>query len=642
MASFEYQPVDDGDPRRKCCETYHFRTGLDLPVPKQLSDEEIKVEAQRFSNRVLLNSTKLNACMKRFESIIYKRWLKKSPAQRRNMLLQAWPHMSKKPRSDFANSRAHRKKLSPTHSTETYLFHYINAVDLQKDHLLLLFLFSRSHNLPITFVEADLRNAHRGPLWPEDVEVDALGMEFGDGLSPQRYGRLVVNQQDNTQKTLNPLYPPIVGLFILEVQDGIYDFLVAICKTILHDYDPSQWMLAPVQESVVPPPPPRFGGEWLSAPALAFEAPYRKSELPTLQHIQLLIESKCFEAKDHIFHLRDDPAYFVHHWTETRWHDDQIHCADKGKFKLNGVCSFTIAAAVTMGSAWYNFHLWQVLSRVLGMMRPLEVQLRDADPSTGRLNEEDEWHWAGLDAFLEEAVESSVNILMRGMWVSPKMLPTTDLDFTKPERIPWQPKPKCSHAVYRIHSLFTSLITKEQIKLHGFPHIVQEIQYMIDTDNEANDLLDEWVLSKFSDLAVVTELQRQLKAFTPWVRAWRSHKQNEQYKRGVVEPYRVRDDNYMTLFDLFCRRHVDLIGNPSDETWAYPMDKRRSKATTDQMRATEAHFSKLWGEIDAYFKESKIRLMGLAFPQVDASMDRPSVTNSQSKHQHTDPISSSL
>ena len=66
---------------------------------------------------------------------------------------------------------------------------------------------------------------------------------------------------------------------------------------------------------------------------------------------------------------------------------------------------------------------------------------------------------------------------------------------------------KLSDAERRVDLLFHAIINDDQRELHGDNHLVQEIQYMLDTDVEAGQLVDSWVTSIFADLAMLTELK---------------------------------------------------------------------------------------------------------------------------------------
>jgi hypothetical protein len=130
MASYTYELIELGDDAHglgcKCC---RFSSGLDLPKPKDLSIDEIRKHGIKFSTSIIKDWAILHAVVKRFEAKIQKRWLKKGLKQRQQILLQAWPDMSKDHRPDFASVRNTKRAYTPrsrTTPSQAYLWPYIN------------------------------------------------------------------------------------------------------------------------------------------------------------------------------------------------------------------------------------------------------------------------------------------------------------------------------------------------------------------------------------------------------------------------------------------------------------------------------------------------------------------------------------
>lgn len=183
---------------------FNALTGTDLPIPTDLSIQEIERATKHFNASIFKDWTILNATLKRYEATIQKRWMyvsclqnsvsplawrfasievtsqqrrfelilteahrKKNVKARRDILLRAWPSMSATHRPDFVNLRAVKKQAprSRTCMAEAYLWPYINLEDLQQRNFLLVFLNSRGRNLPDTFRLADVKAAHLGDGW---------------------------------------------------------------------------------------------------------------------------------------------------------------------------------------------------------------------------------------------------------------------------------------------------------------------------------------------------------------------------------------------------------------------------------------------------------------------------------------------
>ena len=128
-------------------------------MPRFLSAVEVSTESFERSKRIFENWGKLNDCLKQYEDVLQKRWIKKTREQRKKVLLTAWPHMATSHRPDFEAMRQEDSRVriaKKTRFRNEYLFPYINQEDLLKPHNLLLFLHSRGHNKPGVFAYFDV------------------------------------------------------------------------------------------------------------------------------------------------------------------------------------------------------------------------------------------------------------------------------------------------------------------------------------------------------------------------------------------------------------------------------------------------------------------------------------------------------
>ena len=233
-------------------------------------------------------------------------------------------------RPDFIGFRNVYKNSprSRTCPSAAYLWPYINLEDLQQHNLLLLFLRARGRNLPEVFVDADLNTAHLGREWEfkEDREwlpdsqtsqkevaqffekprhekkSDGCRMQFHNQRSAHSYGRLVSNSTANNLPGAQ-LFHPSDGLLALEIQQGIYSFLLACAMAILHDIESSQYFLAPYQP--VPTLPEPTTNEWPSLTAHMLEVPYRVPQRLDLDRLKSLVASRRGSAEDHLWMLRE-------------------------------------------------------------------------------------------------------------------------------------------------------------------------------------------------------------------------------------------------------------------------------------------------------------------------------------------------
>ena len=117
MASYTYKFIELGEDYSFGCKCCRFDHGTDLPIPKKLSDEEISKLATRFSHSIFADWSTLNAVLKRYETTIQKRWLKKTPKQKREILLKASPDMPMTHRPDFLGYRDSHKNAPRSRTT---------------------------------------------------------------------------------------------------------------------------------------------------------------------------------------------------------------------------------------------------------------------------------------------------------------------------------------------------------------------------------------------------------------------------------------------------------------------------------------------------------------------------------------------
>lgn len=499
-----------------------------MPVPKKLTNDEIAVLARKFSHQIFADWTKLNAILKRFEEVIQKRWMKKNEKKRRAILLQAWPDMAPTHRPDFVGFRKVFKNTtrSRTMLSKSYLWPYINLEDLLQRHLLLLFINSRGRNLPDRFVSMDVDSAHLGKGWNFDDDNLADGtivrfdpVKHKDGVSllllheardPCTYGKIVVCKGDEPLKKSAFMYHPRFGLLGLEIQQGIYSFLLDVVKLILHDVEPDQFFLAP---HVPAPPVPRQKTEgWLSFSAQTLEAPYGVPQILDLERIKSLVSARRSAAEDHLWLLREDPGYFLETLKDWKEHDT---------ITVKHSCSrcYNVVAAKMISDAFTYFSFWYHISRLLQDLSPLEDQLRRADQECLRLPRKEELIWAEILEVVDYLIFEPINALRIGVPPSPRLRHCFDLpdhpSTSDPLTFKWSPKWKISDSERRVTGLVLALVDSEQRELHSLNHIIQEFQYMMETDPASADLIDPWINSQIADLALLSELKLRVEGLQP-------------------------------------------------------------------------------------------------------------------------------
>lgn len=597
MTSYTYNFIELGDEHALGCKCCRLAMGYDLPVPKKLSTEEIKHHATRFAHAIFKHWVDLNAILKRFEPTIQKRWLKKSPKQRCEILLKAWPDMAKQHRPDFMGFRDVGKTAprSRTCPSAAYLWPYINLEDLQQRHFLLLFLSARGRNLPEVFIDADVGNAHVGRGWDEnrgdtDVNTPQHGLHFDKQRSPLRYGILLCSFPGLPGKILKPrgntpskvgnkyLYESFSGLLGLEIQDGIMKFLLLCAKLILHDIDPKQFYLAPHQPKPVLLNP--SATQWPSLTDQSTEAFYRVPQHFNFERLQVLVDARKASAEDHLWMLREDPGYFTDNIKEWKEHNRDM---------LQHACSTCWRRVAThmLEDSFNWFFFWDYVLQVLTRISTCATQRANDPPKEKILVKKETKLWIELSRIVNAVLWISVARLRKGVPPSPRLRHCYD------QRIGtegWFLKPRCSPAERRVDLLFDTISNPVQWIIHPLHGLCQEIQRMLDTDTEASQLLDSWIIAHFSDLAMLSELKSRITArFDPGSLEWRQVRAQVE----LSEDYFAQEERYGMKLKFFtavgnaCYAST-YLGDPTDGSFDHPATKARTQANNTRMMESEA------------------------------------------------------
>ena len=291
----------------------------DMPIPNILSYSDVKRLSRQRVLHIFANWERLHTILQRYEDVLRKRWMKKTQEQRRNVLLTAWPHMSKTHRPDFQalQRESEQQRRTATRFRDAYLFPYINLEDLSKAKNLLLLLHSRGHNKPDVFAYFDLM-MQRIAVDVRAVTISFLGgysMQLTGETSADTYGRLVSHANPNeasiVMTTAGLGMHPGRGLLVLEVQDKLLSFLVKCTEIILQDIQldnsiPSTSQIPPPLLTLVLP----TDTQWPSVAITASEAPYKVPVQFDFSRLMALVNAKRAEAEDYVWSLREDPRYF--------------------------------------------------------------------------------------------------------------------------------------------------------------------------------------------------------------------------------------------------------------------------------------------------------------------------------------------
>ncbi|KAF2840650.1 hypothetical protein M501DRAFT_1023066 [Patellaria atrata CBS 101060] len=510
--------------------------------------------------------------------------MKKTTQQRKDILLTAWPNMSTTHRPDIDAWKMKNDRTSKS-KEDTYYFPYINLEDLTKPRLLLLFFNSRGRNPPNAFANADLRATHfdrYGELISWDDHPDASQWLFtGRGVHPGH------------------------GLWILQVQERLYRFLVDCCKHIVHDIPAAN--LTNLNQSIQPEPPSLSSNsdDFISLTITATEAPYRLPAHLNFRRLESLIEAKLSEAEDYIWSLREDLGYSASAILEWKEHRRETMLDTRGHRHpdFNPTPSTLFWNRVIVNVTSWAFSRVEIWGRLRDMVAELcRLQTVYADDISPDKDLPEPYKSALLSFYfhLTQFVKGSIGSLKTGFIPSPPIRPCF-------VREPQEPHSTIIRMIRRTNLtkikgredliwIFMTLFDERQLHIAGLNTLMDELERLTESDNSIKDLVSPLVADFVSELALFSQCLYQIELYQPWA-ATLEHdlaENDENLKAEYVESQRPIA-GYVGY--QLSPRIVEL-GTPAGDRFRYPIDKRRARQNVESMIAAEKQLDSFWNALD--------------------------------------------
>ena len=601
------------DPRK----AYEPASGQ-LP-PDSTTIYEMKEMVYSRSKKLFDDWATLNKILQRHEGILRKRWPKKTMEQRKKVLLAAWPSMPLSHRPGLRTFESIPDDLMDSQLPKyrnDFLWPYINLEDLARGNLLLIFINARGRHSPDEFAHADWDAATLGHKsgavqfrW-----FNCHTMLFLCRHTPEPYG--VLTDWIHNSKAREWLENRIgfwvgQGLIILDIQQKILEFLVKCCYVIFQDR-PSESL---VDESVSIQPEPTFSpvadGSLPSLETIAAEAPYRVPAHLDVTRLHHMVLAKRSAAEDHIWTLREDPAYFSDtvktygdHRTERLLDIDGKPTRTVGKpLFWDRVLEYSIA------HSYSNFELWNRVYRQLVFLANSKEKYSSSISTTERLPADLEDTFQEVMYLLSQASKLIISTLYIRV---PSSLPF------RPYYYRFNPVPGENLVIVELRNtskffedkliwLYQNIVQPDRVRALGLSFFVDELERLIQRDFKQKERITPFVVRILSDLAVVAEIERQLKLFQPWAAGMAA--QMEQNWKSYVKFEGICNTIEDFIADLEgISPPLSRLGTPSDGRFTYPAHQRRTRATTEVMRKAEGNLDLFWSTIDAHFADKSPRL----------------------------------
>lgn len=583
------------------------------------SPEEVRREAQTRSNHVFLSYNSLHEILIRHEATIQKRWAKKTRPQRQKILLDAWPGMATAHRPDFdafrRTNRAHQR-ISGEKYRDQYMWPHINQDDLLKPRSLLLLLNARGRNPPPDFAGADFEAMHLGLITKniKPVYLNCYVMILHGASNAQEYGKLMAWEDHpdafdwlHTRKQCLPGE----GLIILEAQEKLLKFLVDVCQQILHEI-PSDQLTAdtfPIQ------PEPHLKSEaetsgFDSLAVMASEAPYRLPAKLDLTRIESVLGARQSAAADHLWAMREDPAYFAEQLNEVKEHRQEILLDTYGHEhptlkKIHQTTFWARVCGTVVFESYLQLEFFSELQRQAHALRLLQSKHASAISPTEDLPKELMDAILKFRHYLSQATKGPLNQLKDHLVASP----------------PWrkyfvrQPPPDATTSKILVQSkaginmndielqllwiLRTLWEDGQDLFFIRLPLIVDELGRLLETDPRAKELISARMAGTISDLSIISHCIGQLDLYLPWARGYEAAlvDRDEGIKKEFAEHMRTCNNIMYALHDKHLTT-VAMSGNPTDKKFAYPFEKRRTKQNVEALQQAERNLDHFWANID--------------------------------------------
>ncbi|KAL8754103.1 MAG: hypothetical protein Q9199_004569 [Rusavskia elegans] len=591
-----------------------------------ISFEEIQSLSQATLDSLFKAWSQLRNIVAKYETTLQNRWSKKSSEQRTEILLQAWPKMSRVHRPDFQLFRKERKlkghhQQNPVATDIALRFPFINTEDLSKPKTLLLMLDSRSRNFPCVFVNAD-RDAIRVGIRSKMLVpkyIRGYTMYLNGEHTREEYGRLV--SRENHRQAIFKCHRGVapdagMGLMLLEIQRDILELLVACSIKILHVEFPAGPTGLPTDNYSDTPKPGRtlqpqektwsaLTTGYDSVTTHALEAPYRTPEAYSFTRLRSFVKAKCHEVEDHFLLVREDPAYFAELVREACSYTREATVNrqyDPYSTRLSDSAWNEALYRVFM-TAYYDAFFWQSVSRLFDQLiityteqrtsiRPGQI-LPDAymeafsrlgyvlDTITERLLAYLPDYMAAVPTFKQQVVRT----------VQPNGRAVTTITRNSADHLYW---------------LFTELVigkgNQQNQQICGLPNLSQEIENLISKDAQQKERLNWRLIRVISDVAVIAEMQRQLGLSTCNEYTLSAFSQEELDAWGKTDLGRLPKINDISYHSIGLAQVNGFAPLVTDlQVFEYPSDKRRTAANTAKMRSAEHALDILWEKIDEHF-----------------------------------------
>ncbi|KAJ8131905.1 hypothetical protein O1611_g1719 [Lasiodiplodia mahajangana] len=598
-----------------------------LNMVGNISLAEVRETAEARSGNIYGSYRILQEILLRHELTIQRRWTGKTRQQRQQILLDHWPGMSATHRPDF---QALRQAMWP----------YINQEDLLTPKALLLLLNARGRNPPPTFASAD-SDAMRLGVLSNRLSTRILGehiMLLNGVRIAEEYGQLIAlgdHPEAFSWMRSRKQFIPGEGLLVLEAQERLLRFLVDCSKQIL-SHIPFEDLIAP-NFAIQPEPHLKTEQEssgFDSLAVMAREAPYRVPSELDLTRIELILGGRLAAAEDHVWTLREDPAYFVEQLIELKehraelvkdaWGNDHplLEIPDQDVFWAR-VCISLIC------EAYASFELFAELHRRSRTLQRLHKKHADKISPTEDLPEELLSALLEFRNFLYYTMRCLLSSLRSQVMASTPWRPyfyrTPPLNPSSGQTlVKRNPSIRMSEFESNLFWLIW-VLSEDGMDLYylNLTLVIDELGRFLETELRAKDLITARMASLIGDLAITSQCIHQLNTYFPWARCYdwvltdRQLGLNKELWESTKQ-WRI----FLCGLDPNSDIQIAKLGNPCNQKFTYPFEKGRTKQNVEALRRAEQNLDAFWAAVDRIMY---VRCGRLSNSALQRALDQPRI-----------------
>lgn len=588
--------------------------GPGIPRPSSFpSANEVRRDAGECSRRIFDSYNTISQILMRHEETLRKRWTKRTKEARKKLLLAVRPNIPQRHRPDFrALERQSPEQLQAgTKFRDAFMWPYINLDDLCRSRSLLLLLNSRGRNLPHVFAHADFEAIHVGYISGaiRPAFLNGYTMLLHGQTTPETYGKLV--SWDDHEDAFDWMHSglqfhPGMGLLVLQIQQEVLQFLVQCCQAMFQDLSPGS--LTGDSMAVQPEPAALLPNEtaYSSLAALAEDTPYRVPAHLNFRHLRSLAAARSSAARDHIHAMREDPGYFSSVIGDYSEHRQETLVDTNGKRHpvLREYLFWDHVVRTAIGDAYSSTSVWGVIHKRIIDLERLQAKYADQISPRKRLPQEYQRALLSFNYLLEKIPGGLIHNLKVGLPPSPPMRSLFVREPQEPNTTKIQVRTKQNaSASDELLRLFQILWNEQQVFLYGLPNIMDELERLIEADREQKKRLSGWVTEFVSDLSLVAQIKNQLNLYQPWASTFENDAL--EHKEAIKADF-SKSISLVTEYMKASERmpSAGKLVTPLREKFHYPVDKPRTRLTTEALRAAEKNLDSFWKVVDQHLNAS--------------------------------------